>query len=526
MKKSDKKGFTIVELIVVVATLAILAAVLIPTFAGIIKKANDSAYQQERTNQMIQDAVEKIEKGDKYMSWEDLEEAIAEALKNQESGTLLDKIITIIKDKDSTGMTDEQLTAILEAIANKKLSDVQVKVILDPSKITVTGMTPEQIKEAINEVIAKLPQVGITQEDITAAVNAVLIDNTELAEKINKAIEDALKKIPTLNEAAIAAIVEQILESTTIYTVPYDDRYAGVIKKADGSYVYFNDLCTVVSGKSLRINGKATVTDGVATRPKDGDPTISFDTIILFKDVYLFKDVNSNPKTYYEYLDIYLGNKNDELSINLNGCTLDLGVVDSSPGKTKGISVTYGIFNISNGTIKSKSNIMYAANNGRFHIKNVNMDCDYAGTYSTSYKVIHSATDCSIVNSKIVSKGKIDVIYSSKNLVITNSTINAEASEANVIKLYGGTVTCNNVNIEGNEHLDNNTYYMIYFDKASTLNINGGNFTEYTCGKKYDSTNATISITGGTFDADPTAYVPAGYHVTDNGNGTWTVSAD
>jgi len=46
IKRNNKKGFTIVELVIVIAVIAILAAVLIPTFAGIIKKANLSADMQ------------------------------------------------------------------------------------------------------------------------------------------------------------------------------------------------------------------------------------------------------------------------------------------------------------------------------------------------------------------------------------------------------------------------------------------------------------------------------------------------
>ncbi len=42
MRNTNKKGFTIVELVIVVAVIAILAAVLIPTFSSIIKKANES----------------------------------------------------------------------------------------------------------------------------------------------------------------------------------------------------------------------------------------------------------------------------------------------------------------------------------------------------------------------------------------------------------------------------------------------------------------------------------------------------
>ena len=45
MKLKRKKGFTIVELVIVVAVIAILAAVLIPTFSNLIKKANLSSDQ-------------------------------------------------------------------------------------------------------------------------------------------------------------------------------------------------------------------------------------------------------------------------------------------------------------------------------------------------------------------------------------------------------------------------------------------------------------------------------------------------
>ena len=46
----NKKGFTIVELVIVIAVIAILAGVLIPTFSNIISKANDSAALQEARN--------------------------------------------------------------------------------------------------------------------------------------------------------------------------------------------------------------------------------------------------------------------------------------------------------------------------------------------------------------------------------------------------------------------------------------------------------------------------------------------
>lgn len=50
MKKTNKKGFTIVELVIVIAVIAILAGVLIPTFTSVATQAKKSAALQEARN--------------------------------------------------------------------------------------------------------------------------------------------------------------------------------------------------------------------------------------------------------------------------------------------------------------------------------------------------------------------------------------------------------------------------------------------------------------------------------------------
>ena len=64
MKNTKKKGFTIVELVIVIAVIGILSAILIPTFSGLVKDANDAALKQELRNAYVQYAADKAETGD------------------------------------------------------------------------------------------------------------------------------------------------------------------------------------------------------------------------------------------------------------------------------------------------------------------------------------------------------------------------------------------------------------------------------------------------------------------------------
>ena len=51
--KKNKKGFTIVELVIVIAVIGILAAVLIPTFTNVVANAHKAAAQEEGRNVIV-----------------------------------------------------------------------------------------------------------------------------------------------------------------------------------------------------------------------------------------------------------------------------------------------------------------------------------------------------------------------------------------------------------------------------------------------------------------------------------------
>lgn len=54
MKKMNKRGFTIVELSIVIAVIAILSAVLVPTFSGMVKNSKDTAAMEAAKNAQTQ----------------------------------------------------------------------------------------------------------------------------------------------------------------------------------------------------------------------------------------------------------------------------------------------------------------------------------------------------------------------------------------------------------------------------------------------------------------------------------------
>ena len=70
MKNNTKKGFTIVELVIVIAVIAILSAVLIPTFSSVVKKAEESAMESEvataRTILLTEIEVDGLQEGANY----------------------------------------------------------------------------------------------------------------------------------------------------------------------------------------------------------------------------------------------------------------------------------------------------------------------------------------------------------------------------------------------------------------------------------------------------------------------------
>ena len=125
----NKKGFTLVELVIVIAVIAILAGVMIGTFASVVKKAQKSAEQQEmaaaKQEQTANDILAKLNNSN-WLGWEDFETSLAEKIGEQieESRTAGVETIQIALQKaveefakkaneGNTGLTEAQVQYIV-----------------------------------------------------------------------------------------------------------------------------------------------------------------------------------------------------------------------------------------------------------------------------------------------------------------------------------------------------------------------------------------------------------------------------
>ncbi|MBR2346578.1 MAG: prepilin-type N-terminal cleavage/methylation domain-containing protein [Clostridia bacterium] len=108
MRKNNRKGFTIVELVIVIAVIAILAGVLIPTFAGVATKAKKSAALQEARTIYTEYVAVAAEKD---VEVEDCWIKVGTYYVQVANGKLVDTSVT---DKTPTGVTSFITAADIE----------------------------------------------------------------------------------------------------------------------------------------------------------------------------------------------------------------------------------------------------------------------------------------------------------------------------------------------------------------------------------------------------------------------------
>ena len=161
MKKNNKKGFTLVELVIVVAVMAVLVAVAIPTVSSITGTAKDTVAD---SNARTIESIIKLAEADASKATDGVAELdpedVAQALYDAKLGINSSTAIHQFNYNPDTG--------VVTAIGTKTRSANDVKEwLIDFKKVTPTGGT-----EA--EGVSVIPSDGTAQKaDKEAKVNTI-----------------------------------------------------------------------------------------------------------------------------------------------------------------------------------------------------------------------------------------------------------------------------------------------------------------------------------------------------------------
>ena len=233
----NKKGFTLVELVIVIAVIAILAGVMIGTFASVVKKAKESAKMQEMTAQKQEQIANDIDqklKNAEWLGWTDFEEKLADVMADtfkqaDISSTNVKEAVNDAVEKafakyassigtSNTGLTADQVKYIVEtALSNKSYSGVtaeQVKAIVNNATSGLSNLNKSQVQAIVDAAQAK----NLTLTQVSAVVNAAKedLEKNQLTEAtVNAAVTKALKefKASTLTEKEISDLLAKYISN-------------------------------------------------------------------------------------------------------------------------------------------------------------------------------------------------------------------------------------------------------------------------------------------------------------------------
>lgn len=119
------------------------------------------------------------------------------------------------------------------------------------------------------------------------------------------------------------------------------------------------------------------------------------------------------------------------------------------------------------------------------------------------------------INGGTYTYGGTEVVYKTLNIINVGDDEDPENTKANVTIKAGTFVGPKGYAYDGG--------CAVKVQAGSTVTIEGGSFSMGVQSVVHADDTATLSITGGTFDQDPSAYVASGYEATET-NGTYTVA--
>ena len=260
---NNKKGFTLVELVIVIAVIAILAGVLIGTFASVLKRANDSAEIQRVKSEELavkaDDILKKIEDSNWY-GWADFENSIVEKI----SKTVADKTTTF----DDVAMKKAIKEALVEYGVKtgndySTLTEDQVKAIVENALGTLKyeGVTEDQVRAIVYAAVTSVSANQLTAAQVRAIVNAANTNNltqAQVAAIVANALSTTDGELSAKIDAAVAALKVEINGIVPLTEEDVEEiitRLVPVTKPATSAEEFTTLYTTLQSGSTILLTG-------------------------------------------------------------------------------------------------------------------------------------------------------------------------------------------------------------------------------------------------------------------------------
>lgn len=344
----NKKGFTLVELVIVIAVIAILAGVMIAVFSGVVKRANESAELQKVKNEEIaqkaDDILKKIDNAN-WFSWEDFENSLAAKLEKTyekyagtSSGVTAEQIEKTVKKaleeygaqagQTNTSLTEAQVKAIVEnALAKASLGGVtenQVRTIVNTAVAGISTVSKAQVQAIVDAAVAK----GLTAQQVAQVVaDAKLATATSVSDldtKVGKVITD----LATVSENALTKEdVEAMIKKLLPVTVTVKATETQTLQEA------FNEaVTTLVSGSTIIVESETTpqltlTTDDVTTLTIKGVDVDKLTVNAPNATIYVLSDVGTVEVTAVAQNSLHLFGSVQMLKITKGRIVIEEGVV-------------------------------------------------------------------------------------------------------------------------------------------------------------------------------------------------------
>lgn len=344
----NKKGFTLVELVIVIAVIAILAGVMIAVFSGVVKRANESAELQKVKNEEIaqkaDDILKKIDNAN-WFSWEDFENSLAAKLEKTyekyagtSSGVTAEQIEKTVKKaleeygaqagQTNTALTEAQVKAIVEnALAKATLGGVtenQVRTIVNTAVAGVNTVSKAQVQAIVDAAVAK----GLTAQQVAQVVaNAQLASATSVS-NLDTKVSQIITDLATVSENALTKEdVEAMIKKLLPVTVTVKATETQTLQEA-----FDEAVTTLVSGSTIIVESETApeltlTTDDITTLTIKGVDVDKLTVNAPNATIYVLSDVGTVEVTAVAQNSLHLFGSVQMLKITKGRIVIEEGVV-------------------------------------------------------------------------------------------------------------------------------------------------------------------------------------------------------